>query len=492
MAGSERIARENRATTLLVGVAACRRGARNDRSRGVVPRHGEPCHGLRQVGVYANYQGLRTDPFPNRPSPEVFFDSSVHRGAWSFLRQALRASEPFILITGDFGAGKTLLALKLVQALEQRQLGPCVYVSTPSQSYTEVLRRSYRALGLEEPCDELDSDRLLERIHAYVETERPTRRLYLVLEDPQDLDPETLHKIRLLPNYNVNGHYPFCLIMFAHTSFPRMLREPRWQALDQRLKLRYHIPGLEREETREYIYFRLLRAQAEQPDPFPPYFEEDAIDLIQDLTSGRPREINNLCGMCLTLGGSRGLIALNSTLVREVAQMLGWPLENHNGTQQAGQVDNGINHRPATGLGAIPGQRLDPQRMGVPGSTARPRRPAPEAAPPRFPGTESGWGAPQPTYIAGANPAWGGASHATANARMSDSLAGDHGAARGGFGAATDMPVAPSGLGGQQPERSLASGGLKQYAWWFAVGGLLVLIVAVAASRNLNLLGMIG
>jgi hypothetical protein len=30
---------------------------------------------------------------------------------------------------------------------------------------------------------------------------------------------------------------------------------------------------------------------------------------------------------------------------------------------------------------------------------------------------------------------------------------------------------------------------LKQYAWWFAVGGLVILIVAVAISRNLDVLG---
>lgn len=451
--------------------------------------------------MYANYQGLQTDPFPNRPSPEVFFDSSVHRGAWSFLRQALRASEPFVLLTGDFGAGKTLLALKLVQALEQRQLGPCVYMSTPAQGYIEVLRRSYRALGLGEPGDDLDADRILERIYAYFENERPAQRLYIVLEDPQDLDPETLHKIRLLPNYNVEGRFPVCLIMFAHTSFARMLRDPRWQALDQRLKLRYHIPGLERGETREYIYFRLLKAQGDQQDPFAPYFEDDAIDLIHDLTSGIPREINNLCGMCLTLGGARRIVALKTPLVREAAQMLGWVLETENATAAAAAQSRSEAKAQQGPVSAANGETSS-RREHRPDDTAptpgTSRTPAAEPGQPD-PGTgapaadPSGWAAQPGAYPARPNPAWGGAPTSQPAYPANPGQGGPYTAQPGGLGGSPDPSFAQTGAqtgGLGSPDRQAGSqGGLKQYAWWFAVGGLLILIAAVAISRNLELIG---
>ena len=449
--------------------------------------------------MYANYQGLQTDPFPNRPSPEVFFDSSVHRGAWSFLRQALRASEPFVLLTGDFGAGKTLLALKLVQALEQRQLGPCVYVSTPAQGYIEVLRRSYRALGLGEPGDDLDADRLLERVHAYFENERPSRRLYIILEDPQDLDAETLHKIRLLPNYNVEGRFPVCLIMFAHTSFPRMLRDPRWQALDQRLKLRYHIPGLERGETREYIYFRLLKAQGDQQDPFAPYFEDDAIDLIHDLTNGIPREINNLCGMCLTLGGARRIVALKTPLVREAAQMLGWVLETENATaataaqsrsEAKAQQPTRSSGNADSGTGSGRAQRPDDKAS----ARGDPRTPAADPGHTE-PGTDAaaadpaGWGQQPGAYPAGPNPAWGGARPGHPAYPPGHGQAGPYASQPGGLGGPPGSALHQGGGLGSPDQQARPQGGLKQYAWWFAVGGLVVLIAAVAASRNLDLLG---
>jgi type II secretory pathway predicted ATPase ExeA len=437
--------------------------------------------------VYANYQGLQTDPFPNRPSPEVFFDSSVHRGAWAFLRQALRASEPFVLLTGDFGAGKTLLALKLVHALEQRQLGPCVYMSTPAQGYIEVLRRSYRALGLGEPGDDLDADRLLERVHAYFENERPARRLYIILEDPQDLDPETLHKIRLLPNYNVDGRFPVCLIMFAHTSFPRMLRDPRWQALDQRLKLRYHIPGLERGETREYIYFRLLKAQGDQPDPFAPYFEDDAIDLIHDLTTGIPREINNLCGMCLTLGGARRIVALKASLVREAAQMLGWSLESDNAaavgaaTARSEEKAQKAQQKPQQQAAAS-----KPSAEPQPAAAERSGGPADIGSPNAGPAAGQQQPHPEPAYPPRPNPAWGGPHQGPQAHPGNYGQAPTYNPGGAAFGTPSEPPAHHGGLGAP-PEQNQPSG-LKQYAWWFAVGGLLVLILVVAISRNLNLL----
>jgi type II secretory pathway predicted ATPase ExeA len=459
--------------------------------------------------LYANYQGLRTDPFPNRPSPEIFFDSSVHRGAWSFLRQALRASEPFVLLTGDFGAGKTLLALKLVQALEQRQLGPCVYMSTPAQGYIEVLRRSYRALGLGEPGDDLDADRLLERVHAYFENERPARRLYIILEDPQDLDPETLHKIRLLPNYNVDGRFPVCLIMFAHTSFPRMLRDPRWQALDQRLKLRYHIPGLERSETREYIYFRLLTAQGDQQDPFAPYFEDEAIDLIHELTNGIPREINNLCGMCLTLGGSRRIVALKPGLVREAAEMLGWvlPSDNAEAAKKAqtaaaekakrSKPDGGRTGAPGGGTAATGSPAAKPAQPQAPDRTAPhpAAQPAPGAGQQPPPG---GWPAQGAAYPPGSSPAWGGVRSDAPHPYAAGAHPGYGGASMGpaphdaGFGGGASQPNGPAQGLGQQGGPPDPQGGLKQYAWWFAVGGLVVLILAVAMARNVDLSSVLG
>ena len=438
----------------------------------------------------------------------MFYDSSVHRGAWSFLRQALRASEPFVLLTGDFGAGKTLLALKLVNALEQRQLGPCVYLSTPAQGYIEVLRRSYRALGLGEPDDDVDPDRLLERIYAYFENERPAQRLYIVLEDPQDLDPETLHRIRLLPNYNVEGRFPVCLIMFAHTSFPQMLRDARWQALDQRLKLRYHIPRLERSETREYIYFRLLKAQGDQQDPFAPYFEEDAIDLVYDLTNGIPREINNLCGMCLTLGGSRRIVALKTPLVREAAQMLGWSLESDNeAAATTAKARSNAKAKPAQKTAGTGQADTAPQGQAPPAQATTRSEPAsgsgagaPEAA--GTPADAPGPGDRQPVYPPGPNPAWGGPPYAgqAHPAGYGPGGYGPGGYGPGGYGpggaygppgagvgGASDGQGHQGGLGGP-PEQGKTQNVFKQYAWWFAVGGLMVLIVAVAISRNLNLL----
>lgn len=336
--------------------------------------------------MHANYQGLARDPFPNKPSPEVFFDSSVHRAAWTFLRGALRGGEPLIMLTGDFGTGKTLMALKLVAALSAKNLAPCVYISTPSQSYLEVLLRACRALGIALPEQPLDPDYLLDRIHTHLDTEASGRRLFLVVEDPQEMDADKFDKIRLLPNYNTDGHFPICLILFAHTDFPRTLDQPRWAAFDQRIKLRHHLTGFDRAETREYIYFRLLRAQGRSIDPFSPYFEEPAIDLIQDLTGGVPRNINNLCGACLDLGGPRRIIAIGPDLVEEAAQGLGW-LEG-----QAGAA-------PAHDTTAAPAAPADPAHDPAAG-------PDPQGWGTSYeePAAQTGWGPPTDPEPA---PAWG-------------------------------------------------------------------------------------
>ena len=270
-----------------------------------------------------SHPGLESDPFPTRPVPDVFFASSVHRGAWGFLRQSLQSGEPFIMVSGAFGTGKTLLCLKLLRSIAARGLGPCVYLSTPAQGYGDMLRRAHEAVGLPTPAADADIGALTEGLYAHFRAGREARRrLFLLIEDPQDCDAATLHRLRLLPNFNIDGWYPVCVLFFAHTSFPALLREARWAPLDQRIKLRYRLTGLEPGETREYIYYRLLKARGRAGGPAP-VFSEDAIARLHGLARGIPRAINALAGTCLSLAGARNQTRIDAAIVAAAAKWLG-------------------------------------------------------------------------------------------------------------------------------------------------------------------------
>jgi type II secretory pathway predicted ATPase ExeA len=67
------------------------------------------------------------------------------------------------------------------------------------------------------------------------------------------------------------------------------LRQSPFAALDQRVGMRYAIPGLDAKETHSYIKHHL--ALAGRSDTL---FSDDAVGLIHEVSRGLPRQVNNL------------------------------------------------------------------------------------------------------------------------------------------------------------------------------------------------------
>jgi hypothetical protein len=121
----------------------------------------------------------------------------------------------------------------------------------------------------------------------------------------------------LLASSNFNGHFPIRLIFFAHHNFSRLLEHKTLVALGQRIRRIYHLTGLNFEETREYIYFRLLYSGASGT----PVFDDKAIQLIQQVSKGSPRLINNLCDNCLIIASSQKINLIDPGIVHKAVEI---------------------------------------------------------------------------------------------------------------------------------------------------------------------------
>src|SRR3974377_1464962 len=80
--------------------------------------------------MYAEFYGLTAQPFQLTPDARFFFESTVHRQAMAYLVYGLRHAEGFIIITGEVGAGKTILVENLLSTMDRRSFVAANIVTT--------------------------------------------------------------------------------------------------------------------------------------------------------------------------------------------------------------------------------------------------------------------------------------------------------------------------------------------------------------------------
>ncbi len=80
--------------------------------------------------MYTEFYKLRGEPFLLTPDPRFYFESSAHSQAMAHLTYGLSRGEGFIVITGDIGAGKTMLVQRLCASIDSQQIVAAHIVTT--------------------------------------------------------------------------------------------------------------------------------------------------------------------------------------------------------------------------------------------------------------------------------------------------------------------------------------------------------------------------
>ena len=138
------------------------------------------------------------------------------------------------------------------------------------------------------------------------------------MDDVQEIELSTLKKLLLLANFNYHEVFPVKFALFAHDSFIDQLALPDLTIFNYKLKQSFHLSCLDLHETKEYIYFRLIKAEA----PGIPAFTEDAIKEIYSYSNGVPQLINKICDVCLVHGAARKLTIIEAPLVAEAKKAI--------------------------------------------------------------------------------------------------------------------------------------------------------------------------
>jgi type II secretory pathway predicted ATPase ExeA len=114
-------------------------------------------------------------------------------------------------------------------------------------------------------------------------------RPILVVDEAHHLRPEVLEDLRLLTNYKMDAENRLCLLLLGQAELRRRLSMAVYEALSQRIVVRYHLAPLSRDELGAYLTHRLRRAGTQIT-----LFEPAAQEALFQATGALPRKINLL------------------------------------------------------------------------------------------------------------------------------------------------------------------------------------------------------
>jgi general secretion pathway protein A len=243
--------------------------------------------------VYNEFYGFREPPFNITPDPRVLFFSRHHREAFNHLLVGIRERKGFIQITGEIGAGKTTLCRALLAQLEPSFR--TALVLNPRMTNTQLIRAILGELGLDNRVN--DRVALLERLNRFLlERAAAGDDVVLILDDAQAMDPDALEQVRLLSNLETSERKLLQIVLIGQPELARAI--DRLEQLRQRITVRYHLRGLDLQETAYYIHHRLQVAGGNSR----PIFDRWALRAVHRHSGGVPRLINAICDKTLLCG----------------------------------------------------------------------------------------------------------------------------------------------------------------------------------------------
>lgn len=244
--------------------------------------------------MFDKFYNLTGQPFLLTPDTRFFYGSSGHSRAIAHLVYGLAQEEGFIVITGEVGAGKTMLTEQLWAQLDRNSY-VIARVVTTQVSGDDLFRLAMQNFGMGETLG-VDKATLIRRFEALVRDYRAQgRRCLLVIDEAQNLSLGAMEELRMLSNITVDGKASVQTILLGQPQFRAMLASRDWEQLRQRVLASHHLGPLTGTETRLYIKHR-LRLVNWKDDPT---WDDEAFPAIYKHTGGIPRRVNTLCSRVL-------------------------------------------------------------------------------------------------------------------------------------------------------------------------------------------------
>jgi type II secretory pathway predicted ATPase ExeA len=267
--------------------------------------------------MYLELFDLEEHPFRLSPDPNFLYLSAQHARALAYIESTLWFTDGFVVITGEIGCGKTTLIEKFLSELDETVTVARIAQTqvTPDQFLqTLLVQFGYRPfdMGKAELLDTIN--RHLEELMAH------GRKVVIVVDEAQNLEPTVLEEIRMLSGVGAGREKVLSIILAGQPELNETLDSPELEQLAQRTRLRYHLRPLAEKEIGAYIQHRLQVAGSGERQIFAPA----TFDTIYQYTGGVPRLINTLCDTTLLCAFADNVGQIGKKEIKTAIEELQW------------------------------------------------------------------------------------------------------------------------------------------------------------------------
>jgi general secretion pathway protein A len=285
--------------------------------------------------MYTDLFKLKELPFRLSPDPEFLYLSKNHSRAKAYMESTVWFTDGFVVITGEIGAGKTTLIETFLRELEKDVV--VAQINQTQVSAVEFLQAVLVQFGFS-PF-KMKKAELISTLNTFlIEQYAAGRKVLLIIDEAQNLSLRTLEEVRMLSGVETTKEKVLRIILAGQPELNTKLDSPELEQLAQRVRLRFHLTALSREDMKAYILHRLEVAGSSGRS----IFADEVFPLLYQYCGGVPRLVNTLCetAMMAAFSADRDHVLLED--VNSAIEELQWqefaargPLPAHAGTNRA-------------------------------------------------------------------------------------------------------------------------------------------------------------
>ena len=236
--------------------------------------------------MYEQYYGFNAKPFDQSTNVENYYIGQSQKSVLNRVQEGLTKGGGFIVLTGLTGIGKS----SLIEFLKSRQASLGLMIASISGEKIDDLGLLPSILSsFNRNVTDYKLPALIAQIESYIHLQIDQgKKPILIVDEAQHLSYRSLEVLRLLSNFQSEGHPSFQVILVGNSHLTEMLSDQAHSALHQQIVSSAEISPMSLDETKNYVLHHLKRVGWSNN----PVLTDEIFVQAQQATSGIPSEVN--------------------------------------------------------------------------------------------------------------------------------------------------------------------------------------------------------